>query len=292
MTNIILDCGNFSERVSAWLDNEMDASTAAGMERHATNCATCRTLAADVRAIRERAASLPLLAPSRDLWAGIETRIAAPVIPIGARAFGSDAPVRAESPRRRSWLRPAMAAAALVIVTAGLTHVLESRRATGTASAARPATLASSQTPRPEVQPRDTVAAPAPAPAASASSASPAPVAAPGRPVQLLASNEGAASAPASEAYRLTGKLAASNVEASYNGEITRLRAIVDHNRGQLDSSTVRVLEHNLQVIDSAIVQCQRALQRDPGSRFLIESLDNALRSKVELLRTTATMSS
>jgi hypothetical protein len=42
-------------------------------------------------------------------------------------------------------------------------------------------------------------------------------------------------------------------------------------------------------VIDDAIAQCKLALAKDPASRFLMESLNNALENKVELLRT-ATM--
>jgi hypothetical protein len=295
MTDINLDCVAFDARLAAWLENDLDDAGASAMEVHAASCEGCGTLAADVRAIHARAASLPELTPSRDLWSGIEERIAAPVIPIGAPALVAG-PGRqsAAASRRRTWLRPGIAAAALVIVTAGLTHLLESgvasRPASGATVASRPA--------HPTLDPHDTVggslaippahAPGSPAGASAAATKSPA-------PARLLASAPTAAApvlAADAEAYQLTGNLAVRNVEASYGREITRLRAIVDRNRGQLDTSTVRVLEHNLQVIDSAIVQCRRALQHDPGSRFLIESLDDALRSKVELLRTTATMSS
>jgi len=50
--------------------------------------------------------------------------------------------------------------------------------------------------------------------------------------------------------------------------------------------------KHNLKVIDNAIAQCKDALGKDPNSRFLMESLNDALDSKVQLLRTAATLPS
>jgi hypothetical protein len=91
-----------------------------------------------------------------------------------------------------------------------------------------------------------------------------------------------------------TTRLASSkpSAEQTYTAEIARLRTVLARRRPQLDSSTVAVVEHNLQVIDDAIAQCRRALQRDPASRFLMESLNDALDTKVQLLRTAATLPS
>jgi hypothetical protein len=79
------------------------------------------------------------------------------------------------------------------------------------------------------------------------------------------------------------------SAEQVYAGEISRLHAIVERRRAQLDPVTVSVIERNLKVIDEAIAQCKVALSKDPASRFLMESLNNALETKVNLLRT-ATM--
>jgi hypothetical protein len=91
-----------------------------------------------------------------------------------------------------------------------------------------------------------------------------------------------------------TTRLASSkpSAEQTYAGEIARLRAVLNQRRPQLDSSTVAVVEHNLRVIDDAIAQCKQALRKDPASRFLIESLNDALDTKVQLLRTAATLPS
>lgn len=79
-------------------------------------------------------------------------------------------------------------------------------------------------------------------------------------------------------------------IEQTYDSEITRLRAIVTERSAQLDPATVAVLDKNLKVIDDAIAQCKDALRSDPNSRFLIESLNEALDSKVQLLRKAATL--
>ena len=67
---------------------------------------------------------------------------------------------------------------------------------------------------------------------------------------------------------------------------------VVNRRRPQLDSTTIAVIEHNLKVIDDAIRQCKIALRKDPGSQFLMESLNDALDNKVQLLRTAATLPS
>ena len=76
----------------------------------------------------------------------------------------------------------------------------------------------------------------------------------------------------------------------TYDREITRLRTIVDQRRGTLDSTTVAVLEKNLRIIDDAILQCRRALESDPSSTYLNDSLNEALDNKVQLLRAAATL--
>jgi hypothetical protein len=78
--------------------------------------------------------------------------------------------------------------------------------------------------------------------------------------------------------------------EQTYDSEITRLREVVNQRTSQLDPATVEVLEKNLKVIDDAIAQCKDALRSDPNSRFLIESLNDALESKVLLLRKAASL--
>ena len=96
-----------------------------------------------------------------------------------------------------------------------------------------------------------------------------------------------AARTPRTPAARLAAATP-SAVEASYDAEIARLRAIVDTRRTQLDPKTLGVIDKNLKVIDDAIAACKTALARDSASSFLIQSLDQSLDHKVKCLRTMA----
>jgi hypothetical protein len=91
-----------------------------------------------------------------------------------------------------------------------------------------------------------------------------------------------------------TTRLASTKPSAQqiYDTEISRLLVIVNQRRGQLDTATLAVIEKNLHIIDDAITQCKQALRKDPASRFLMESLNDALDTKVQLLRTAAMLPS
>jgi hypothetical protein len=93
---------------------------------------------------------------------------------------------------------------------------------------------------------------------------------------------------PAPDSPALVSNRAA--IEQTYDSEIKHLRDIVNQRSSQLEPATVDVLEKNLKVIDDAIAQCKDALRSDPNSRFLIESLNDALESKVLLLRKAASL--
>ena len=55
-------------------------------------------------------------------------------------------------------------------------------------------------------------------------------------------------------------------------------------------STTVRVLEENLAIIDRAIADARTALEQDPASRYLNGHLGRTLRRKVDLLQRAATL--
>jgi hypothetical protein len=78
------------------------------------------------------------------------------------------------------------------------------------------------------------------------------------------------------------------STQATYAQEIAGLHAIVEQRSTQLDPHTRAVIEHNLQVIDTAIAESRRALASDPHSAFLADQLDQALDTKLELMRTVA----
>jgi hypothetical protein len=72
--------------------------------------------------------------------------------------------------------------------------------------------------------------------------------------------------------------------------EIQGLQALLDERRGQLDSSTVEIVERNLKLIDTAIAESRAAFLRDPASQFLAAQLARSYATKLTLLRATATM--
>jgi len=120
MTDTTITCSAFDGMLSDYLEGTLDRSAHLAMDAHAAACARCGALAADLRAIAHDARALPLLAPSRDLWAGIAERIEAPVVEMPARP----APA---AHRRVSAARLAAAAAMLVAATATVTWWAASR---------------------------------------------------------------------------------------------------------------------------------------------------------------------
>lgn len=267
MTNPTLTCERFAETLADFLERDVDETTRATMEAHALECHACGPLLADLRRLRIDAANLPALAPSRDLWAGIAERIETPVVDLSSR---TSAPAAARIGRRVSrgaWF--GLAAAGLVAITATVTRQLTKR------SIDAPATRSVAMV-RPDTSHRqtvvDTASRVAQLPDTTVQSAATA--AAPTRPTTRLAAN------------KTTSESAA---EQTYGAEIAGLLVIYDRRRSQLDTGTVAVLHKNLKIIDDAIAQCRLALRKDPASRFLMQSLNDALDTKVQLLRT-ATM--
>jgi anti-sigma factor RsiW len=67
--------------------------------------------------------------------------------------------------------------------------------------------------------------------------------------------------------------------------EVARLEELLALHRDELDIATIKVLETNLGVIDLAIRECIRALEADPGNRFLEDHLAQAVETKASFLR-------
>ena len=271
-----LDCDGFSDALADYLEGDASESVRSAVELHAASCTACAQLLADLRDISTEAAALPLLTPSRDLWTGIAERIDAPVIPL-------DAPVATRTVVRRTWLRPALAAAALVGITAGITHY-----ATRAAFPVPSATQTVAVAPTPVVVAPAVVASQATISSTSTEqpderSTTPVPSRRSAQPVARRTS------VPTRLASTAPGADAADPV---FNSEISKLRQIVKERRAQLDPKTVAVLEQSIAVMDSAIAQSRAALKKDPASGFLATQLNHSLEKKVELLRTAALLPS
>lgn len=264
MSNPTYTCEQFADTLADFLERDVAEPTRAAMETHALGCAECGPLLADLRRLRIDAANLPELVPSRDLWAGVAARIETPVVDLTSRSGAGAAALGRRLVPRGAWL--GLAAAGLVAITATITHQL-TRQSLETA---RPRTVAAQRpdSGRPQLT-IDSGTRVAEKPVASSPNTSlPAPVQP--QPRTQFASNEPTA-------------------EQTYGAEIASLLAVYDKKQSELDTTTVAVLQKNLKIIDDAIAQCRLALRKDPASRFLMQSLNDALDTKVQLLRT-ATM--
>lgn len=221
-----LQCDAFDALLPDYLERSLDAATLAAARLHLATCERCSALVRDLDDIRARAAELPLLTPSRDLWPDIADRLSPPVVSLDERRAMM-------AIRRRHWLINGAAAAALVIATATATII-------GTRIFSHVA---------PGVTTRDSSV------------------------------SDSSIVKPVSQKVPAT---------VTYEREIDGLRTIVRDRRSQLDPKTVAVIERNLSVIDSAIVESRNALAKDTNSAFLVDQLDHALDTKLTLLRTVA----
>ena len=124
-----MTCQELDVRLDEWLDGLLSPPLAAEVEAHLASCAACRESARKLRQLLAHATALPRsVAPPRDLWPGIESRVA----PSGWS-------------RLLAWDNPTLLAAAAVVV--GLLAVVLVNRSPGTVRTveipvANPATLA------------------------------------------------------------------------------------------------------------------------------------------------------
>jgi Predicted transmembrane transcriptional regulator (anti-sigma factor) len=81
---------------------------------------------------------------------------------------------------------------------------------------------------------------------------------------------------------------AANVTRKGYDAAVTELQQVLAENRGKLDSTTVRVLESKLALIDKAIGEAQQALAADPKNPYLHGHLAETQMQKVELLQRAA----
>lgn len=256
-----MTCERFDDRLQLLLEGELSSAERDAVEAHAAACSRCGPLLAEVRAIVRDAAALPELQPSRDLWDGIAARIEAPVVELEPR----QAPVVVR--RGLPWRVAAAAAAVLVAVTALATWQIAADSSTATVPQQR---IATADTPQTIVVPDTAPALTRVAPVPETTTAAPRRRDQGTQPVQAT---------PVRNAPEVA-------LTELYDREIASLRRMLDTRRSELDTSTVRVLEDNLAIIDRAIEQSRQALERDPNSRFLMNHLNDALGRKVEILRT------
>lgn len=102
-----MTCDECLARLDGWVDGDLPASEHDAIERHLSDCASCRAEAAALHALLGQARALPRqVLPGRDLWGGIAARLGPP----GPSPEAIRTPLA--RPRRPS-IRPLLMAAAL-----------------------------------------------------------------------------------------------------------------------------------------------------------------------------------
>ena len=111
----------WTDRLSEYVDGDLDASTRAALEQHVATCAACRATLDDLQRVVARARRVPYHEPARDLWTPIAAEI--------EKGRVTELPV---GPRRRlvtvSIARLAIAASLVAVAAGGLAWSIASRR--------------------------------------------------------------------------------------------------------------------------------------------------------------------
>ena len=269
MTDTPMTCEQFEERLADYMEGDVHGAERALLDAHAASCAACGALVADLRKIVAEAATMPPIEPPRAVWAGIESRIAADVVPIATRR------------RTVPLVRALTAAAAMILVTASITYMATVKLNHPGASSSAAPTVA--QLPANAVT--SNTSPDAERAAGSQEIANGAPFTARG----AAGTPDGSSVRTASNQKRHNDKMA--SAMAVYDEEIARLRSVLKR-REDLDPKTVAAIQRSLGVIDTAITQARAALAADPASAFLNKRLNDAQNKKVELLRTAAMLPS
>jgi len=155
------------DRLSEYLDDDLDAAARRRLERHLQTCAACRSALDELRGVVQRARDLAVEAePDADLWPGVALRLTAGAGPRWRRALRTV--VAAVSNAASSWLpgagigaRPVLAGlAALVLLSlvAGSAWRLWRQRETPSPQLARQVQPAVSPLLQPDEQYNDTIA--------------------------------------------------------------------------------------------------------------------------------------
>ena len=238
----------WTDRLSEYLDGELSADEQRALESHLRACAPCAAVLNDLKRVvaRAQAAGAAARPPQADLWAGIAERIDAErTWAVGARPVDNVTSIRARAPRRIAFTLPQLAAAAIVVAAVSGGLVFRVAQPAG-----RPEGLHDNNPERADPRSaRDTSRADLQV-----------------RPDDVHIETVGLA-------------------DAQYDAAVADLEKALKAGRGKLDSSTIAIVEHNLEIIDQAINQAREALVGDPANTYLSSHLVEARRRKLDLLR-------
>ena len=101
-----LTSDRFNERLSEYLDDELEAGERRDMEAHLAVCEQCRADLEALRAVTARARALPDVPPAADLWDGVAARLDARTLEFEPR----------RAARRFAFTLPQLVAASLALM--------------------------------------------------------------------------------------------------------------------------------------------------------------------------------
>jgi anti-sigma factor RsiW len=249
----------WTEKLSDYVDGELSGADRRQVEAHLAGCAHCAGILDDLQRIVARARSIDARPPRADLWPAIAGRI-------GAASHGSAGPLRFPyaatavqlASRRVSLSLPQLAAAAVLLIAVSGGIVWSIAAKPGRAGETRRADL--------QVGGGDTRS----------------------MDLQVRGGDTGTAGLQVPEDDIHTAVV--SFADQQYDAAVVDLERALHRGRGRLDSSTIAIVEHNLQIIDQAIAQARQALAADPANSYLSTHLVEARRRKLDLLRRAAAL--
>lgn len=258
---------HWNDRLSLYLDGELESAERARLETHVAECAACAVALAELREVMARARSLEDRPPATDLWPAIEARLEPRAAARPARRA-----VIVEGPawwgRRFDLGLPQLAAAAVLLVTlSGIGMWLALRGPVLPGTPSDPAGPVAGGVP-PAQSPGRTDPATAGGPLASA-------------PAPSSDSARGGTAAPGAINDAVTVNLD----DPRYDAAIAELERTLAEGRGKLEPRTLAVVEENLRIIDRAIADARRAIEADPKNIWLRSHLAANMKRKVDLLR-------
>lgn len=260
------------DRLSEYLDNEMERSERDALEAHLAKCAECPAVLVELRKVRARARDRSESPVPEEIWPRIERAIASGGTKGPARITRLGLPARIRS----SFSLPEVLAACLAVAIVSGGTVFAVLRHQPARVVTPPARVAQGLERRGEAHERDEAA----------------------ERTESLPER----SAPATVAERPSGRSAVEALPAATRSDepqismspatetpheeaISELRRALASNRDKLNPATIRTLEANLAIIDLAIDQARRALAADSANTYVREHLAETMRRRVELLQ-------
>lgn len=130
-----MNCETYRQSVQALIEGDLDPTRQRALEAHAATCAACRTLTADLEAIRDAGHALERRTPSKDVWARIQLQLTAE--PAFKKAAAERRAREEAAARNAHWNWPvlAMAASLLIALVAGSLYVVNLSRTPGSIGA-------------------------------------------------------------------------------------------------------------------------------------------------------------